>query len=270
MRTWWRVILCVWLACSYAPVRAQDTDPTRAASARAMFEEGVKFADNGAWTDAADRFRRALALRDSQVIRFNLASALVELGKLVEASELLRQVERDESVDGKLRDDARQRLEQTVARIGKLTVHVEGSAAGATILLDERTLAPEQLGVALPTDPGNHHVSAQRDGSELDARDVVLAEGAEQTVSLQLAGAVATPEEAARTVALAPADTQQRDSASDKKHKWLWWGVAGGAVVVAAAVVISVLATSGSGSGTKKSYQGDFDPPSIPVQVSSP
>ncbi|HMI90773.1 MAG TPA: hypothetical protein VK509_05385, partial [Polyangiales bacterium] len=86
----WRIMLVSCLltaaALTAAPARAQSEDASRAASARALFEEGVTFADQGHWDEASDRFRRALALRDSAVIAYNLASALQETGHLVEAS----------------------------------------------------------------------------------------------------------------------------------------------------------------------------------------
>ena len=53
-----------------------------------------------------------------------------------------------------------------------------------------------------------------------------------------------------------------------KRRKLMWWGIGGGAAVVVVAVVATVLATrkrdSGSGGDT---YQGDFNPPSVAVQV---
>ena len=45
-----------------------------------------------------EHFRRALALRSSPVIAYNLASALEHLGQLVEASELLRGIASDPAV----------------------------------------------------------------------------------------------------------------------------------------------------------------------------
>jgi hypothetical protein len=51
--------------------------------------------DEREWIEAAHSFRQALLLRDSPVIRYNLAVALIELHALTEAEQLLRGVQRD-------------------------------------------------------------------------------------------------------------------------------------------------------------------------------
>ena len=269
MRLWVSVVLCMMLGMGGAAHAQTAVDPARAASARALFEEGVALSDKGSWPEATDRFRRALALRDSQVIRFNLAAALMEQGQVVEASELLRQVERDETAEQKLRDEAHTRLADALARVAKLTVHVEGPVDGATIALDQRPLDAAQLDVAIPADPGAHRVTATRDGTELAARDVTLAPGESETLNLTLgAPQVATPAEAAQTVAFVEPQPARDQGEPPKRRKLMWWGIGGGAAVVVVAVVATVLATRKSDSGSGgDTYQGDFNPPSVAVQV---
>jgi hypothetical protein len=263
----WLVILCLVVGSLCTSARAQPDDPTRAASARALFEEGVSLSDKGQWDDAADRFRRALTLRDSQVIRFNLATALIETGKLVEASELLRQVERDGGADRKLRDDARAHLAAAQARIGKLTVTVTGMHEGVRVLLDERPIDPVLMGVAMPADPGLHRVRALRGEVELASSEVTLANADDQIVALELPDPVATPAEAARS--LVPAEPlPQRDQGERPSRKLLWWGIGGGVAVAAAIVAtVFVMRRSANQDETEAPYEGDFDPPSITVQV---
>ena len=72
--------------------RAQTAQET--ALARALFEEGVVAADAQRWDEAAERFERAYGLKATPGIAYNWASALVELGRLVEAGERLRSVAR--------------------------------------------------------------------------------------------------------------------------------------------------------------------------------
>ena len=269
MRLWVSLLLCMMLG-GLGSVRAQDTvDPARAASARALFEEGVSLSDQGKWPEATDRFRRALALRDSQVIRYNLAAALIELGQVVEASELLRLVERDETADAKLRGEARTRMNEALGRLAKLTVHVEGSLDGVSVALDDRPLEAVQLDVAIPSDPGSHRVTAKRAGEELAAADVELANGEAETVVLKLSVAqVATPLEAAQTVALTPAEPSKDQGEQPRRKKLMGWAIGGGAAVVAVAVVTTLLVTRSAGSDKGESaYQGNFDPPSLSVQV---
>ncbi len=256
-------------ALSVAPAWAQSTDAARSASARSLFEEGVKNADAGAWPEAADRFQRALEMRDSQVIRYNLAAALSELGRLVEASELLRQVDRDQNIDPALRADVQSKLEVVSARIAKLTVALDPPDSEVTVVLDGHPLASALLGVAMPTDPGEHSLRAMRGQEEMDTQQVTLTDGAEQSVTLATKR-VATPSEAAAMVPLAaPVEepTSDQDHRDGRRSKLLWWGVGAGVVAVVAIAVVSAMAINGSSDSGSKTYQGDFDPPSVPVKV---
>ena len=263
----WAVCLLVFALQSRSS--AQEVDASRSASARALFEEGVQFADHGNWAEAADCFERALALRDSPVIRFNFANALAEVGKMVEASELLRQVELDESADAEIRAEASRRMKGVVARTPKLTIQVNGSLEGKSLQLDEQEVAPAQVGVGIPINPGEHSVRCVQGSEEIDAQSVNLAPGSAQTVTLQ-AVRLATPAQAAATVV--PVAQQPAPGPIDegeggrKRSRRIWWGIGGGVVAVAVVVAVSVLVAGHSG-GSSSTYQGNFDPPSIPVQV---
>ena len=95
------MLLCMclaWVAAPHCATAEPGADPARDASARELFEQGVALAERGDWVAAEDRFRRALSLRNSSVIAYNLASALCEQGKLVEASELLHRVLADDKI----------------------------------------------------------------------------------------------------------------------------------------------------------------------------
>ncbi len=247
---------------------AQSSDAARSASARALFEEGVKNADAAQWSEAADRFQRALTLRDSPVIRYNLAAALSELGRLVESSELLRQVERDPAAEAQLREDARTKLNAVSARIGKLTIELDKPDETVSVMLDEHPLNAAMIGVAIPSDPGEHDVRASRHGKAIDEQHVTLGDGAAERVVLSTTQ-VATPAEAAATLVPvgAPVESAPEDRKDGRRSKLLWWGVGAGAVAVVAIVVVSVLVASGSSDSSPKTYEGDFDPPSVPVEV---
>ncbi len=242
-----------------------------------MFEEGVQFADAGNWSDAIDRFRRALVLRESQVIRYNLATVLEKHGQLVESAELFRQVIRDTSVEASVRAEAHQRLDALTPSIGRLTIQTEGDRLDVLITVDNQSMNDVQLGIGIPMDPGLHKVRAVRAGRELDAREVTLAEGAEESVTLNLVSGpvVASPAQAATTeVPLTQmphqathATKDDRDPSGLQRSRRLWWGIGGGAAVVVATVLVSILASRGSNADSSKRYDGDFQPGSLPVEV---
>jgi tetratricopeptide (TPR) repeat protein len=102
MAGYWRACVASWafLAISLsgaAPAQAQGAPGEEDAreQARAAFSEGIALAEERRWEEAAARFRSAMALHDAPAIRYNLASALFEMGELTEASRALAPVRND-------------------------------------------------------------------------------------------------------------------------------------------------------------------------------
>src|SRR5712671_6532786 len=92
------VVLLFALAWAHAPAhgRAQEVATEQSTDlARQLFNEGLDFVEHEHWAEVEDRFRRVLALRSSHVVSYNLASALMHLGRFCESSELLRAIVRD-------------------------------------------------------------------------------------------------------------------------------------------------------------------------------
>lgn len=263
---------CLTLPVASAVAQAPATDPTRDASARALFEEGVRWAEQQEWTEAEDRFRRALTLRASPVIAYNLANVLVPRGKLVEASELLRYVETDDKADLELKQNAHALESKLAARIARIVIEVRDLQSGDVIALDGAPLHDAQLDVEIPIDPGSHQLQATRAGQLLSTRTVDVPEGGVEHVTLTVPVNVLSPSGLASAgTEHAPAAPNtalpQSDSApSSRPVTQRWWFWTGAAVVVAAAVVVGVAAAS-SGSQAEHAYRGDFTPGSLSVQV---
>lgn len=235
------VALCATRVAAQVPA----TDRGRTEAARALFEEGLVLVDQERWHDAAERFRRALELRPSAVITFNLASALAKQGQAIEASELLRALVKDESVQDATREAATQLLADAERQIARLTIDVRGDLASHTVSLDDRPLQAAEIGVALPVDPGPHRVDGKRDGLALFSRELSLAPGASRRVTLDLpatTGHGATATNARTGASEAPAE-------QGGGMGWLPW-VGAGVVAVGVAVVVIVVATSGGGSSS--------------------
>ncbi|HEX4353277.1 MAG TPA: tetratricopeptide repeat protein [Polyangiales bacterium] len=273
----------LWLAFVLAsiplqPLAAQSnetaSDPSRDASARVLFEEGVGLAEKGEWAGAEDRFRRALSLRNSPVIAYNLASALAERGKLIEASEILRKIIQDDKTDAAMQHSVQSLQSDLSRRIGRISVSVHGKRADDRILLDGVALLDAQLGVDIPIDPGPHRLSFDRGGKTIDAKELEIAAGASEQVVLT-APLVPSPREAAvaaqrapDTTALPPLTAANVDRTADRSAPitsrwWFWTGIG---VVAVGAVVIAVAASSG-GTKPEAAYQGSFTPASLRVQV---
>lgn len=268
---------CAWLHVSEAEAQTAPAPTTQApdeasvaASARAFFEQGVLAAESGNWAEAEDRFRRALALRASPVLAYNLASALVERGKLVEASEVLRRVQADDSAAPELKQDGARLQEKVTQELGHIAITVQGWQPGDHVLLDGRSVLGAQLGVEMPIDPGSHQLRLERAGTTLDLETVTLAIGDRQHAQLVAAilpRVVSVPPAPLLPPGGLPPSPPPRDehSSSVTSRWWFWGGL--GLLVVAGASVAIVAASAGGGAKPEASYRGSVPPGSISVQV---
>jgi hypothetical protein len=250
---------------SVAPAMAQSGRDR--ALARSLFTEGVELAQQGRHGDAAERFRRAYTLVDAPTVAHNLAMSLSHLGKLVEASELLRVVLRHGDADEGLRELARDTLREVEPRIARLTVQVEGEFGEAQIRLDSEPLVAAALGVPVPVDPGTHQVTAVRGGETVATESVTLGEGQSQSVSIHLPtveapapqdSTQATPSQEPRPIEESSGGLDQtllsEQSGADQSDaedegggllsQWWFWTAL---VAVAAGASVAVIATSGGG-----------------------
>jgi hypothetical protein len=155
----------VWLVLLVSSI-AQAGDAENKALARELAKQGMGAADQADWPLAEQRFRSSLELFPSAVVRYNLASALAEQAKLVEAVERLREVEQDERAQPALRAASRTLREQIEARLPRLTLHVSGDTEGVELFLDDRPLPLTALDLEVPVDPGHHEVRRRRFGVE--------------------------------------------------------------------------------------------------------
>ncbi len=146
------------------PAGQEQTAQTTAA-AREFFQQGLVHAEAGEWELAADRFRRSLRLRSSPVVAFNLGTAYRALGRLVEATELFRQVAREAS--GELAEAAAAGLEELTPQLGRLTVILRGPAEDVDVQIDGRPVPRAAIGAPLPADPGERRVEVLRGGERL-------------------------------------------------------------------------------------------------------
>lgn len=229
------------------------TEPTEAelAVARARFREGVAAGERGRFDLAVHAFREALAVSDAAAVRFNLASALFEIGEDVEAFGLARGVRADESAPADLRERATFLERELRERNAVVEVQLGGLADGAR--LDDRVLTQEELGVPILLAPGSVEVLGLRGGEIVTRRALTLRAGAEAYVDVSV---VPTPAELARE------EVQERDplgeaTPRERSRVGLVVGVAAAVVAIAAVVVIAVVVTR---DDTEAPVRGDFQP----------
>lgn len=243
------VVMTATLFCASRGLAQDDGgDREQTAVARALFRQGVEQVDGGHWEEAADLFRRSLSLRESAVVSFNLGTALVHTGALVEASELFRRTARDAEAPARLQEAANRELSAIQPRIGRLTITVEGPLDGVQIALDERVVPAGMVGVAAPADPGDHVLVARRGGEEVARAEVSVAEGAAASVALTVPPApiVADPEEAAHTVVGDPETTEPIPTGGDDTALVIGL-VAGAVALVAVAIIVTIVLLDAQG-----------------------
>jgi hypothetical protein len=211
-------------ACAFlslgAPCWAQTPAPSAAdvSMARSLGVEGVQLADAGNCAAAIDKLTRAESLYHAPTILGRLGECQVTTGKIVLGTETLERVVREPlaphapAAFAAAHARAQKALDAALPRIAKLHVHVDPSTApGLQVKLDDEVLPAAALDVDRPTDPGAHQLDVTATGYAEVRTSVTLAEGASQTVPIQLAP-VAAPVAAiapvgAGVTAITPAST---------------------------------------------------------------
>ena len=132
-------------------------------------------------------FRQTVDAGLVQQYKLDLARTLADTGKLVEATELCEAIGGMEEANAKPQKAAASKLAEKLAlRVPHLRIEVTGPT-DVTAKIDGEEV---QVGQDLKRDPGTHVVKAEAPGYRTATKDVALAEGQKQTVTLALAAEV--------------------------------------------------------------------------------
>lgn len=251
---WILSLLLASLLTSPALAQVSAQSGHEVALARALFEEGITLADRGDWIGAADRFGRAHSLKPTSGTAFNWASALVETGQFMQASELLEFVIRDPKAAPELKQESEKKLMEIAPRRAKLTLRVSPDLPpDSAVSIDGRDWPRAAWDVAIPVDPGRHEAVCRQGSRELARAETTLAEG--ETQELLLA-----PTQVELEAAVLPQPQPRHDQPARKplyKNWMLWTGV--GVALVAGAVAVAVVTTR-NGDKTEAPIAGNTQP----------
>jgi hypothetical protein len=220
------VLACILLLGGVA--RAEGTNP---AAAEALFDQGRAALAEGDFDTACGRFRESDRLDPALGTRFNLADCEEKRGRLATAWSLFRGVVA-QLADG---DDrlpvAQRRLAALEPRVPRLTMVLATGAPHSTRVKEGDTEYGEgSFGVALPLDPGMHHLTVLAVGYRARIVDVALEAG--ETAEVQVAPGLVLPVEESPSRAAPGADD----------HRTLGYVLAGvGATGLLVGVVSGVL-----------------------------
>jgi hypothetical protein len=151
-----------------APATVAAQSASEQSLAREQFRAGVAAARGQEWDAAVDAFQRSYELSPRPMTMMNLAGALAQSGRLVEASEAYRQflAEAQTGTAARVRDEAQEQLRALEARIPRVRLRVLNRRAGDVVTLDEYQISEAAIDQPLPVDPGEHSVTISREGLE--------------------------------------------------------------------------------------------------------
>lgn len=267
------LLLGVALSLCALGAQAQHAEPTdeELAQAREVFAEALELVEQERWSEAETRFRLVLEVRSSPVVSYNLASTLVHQGRLVDASEVLRGVVRDEEADQDSRDAAHQLLDEIEPRIGSLTVRLAGDTEGAELLIDDRPVEIGGVVQAVSVDPGTHVVALKRRGELVSTEHVEVGGASPLHVEVRMelpepadlrVAERAAQLDAQRELEIVSLPPEPRAEGGGILTEWWFW--AGAGVLVAGGVATAVAL---AGGGTADPVSGDTEPPLIRGRV---
>lgn len=216
MPTSWLPVAALLLMTGFASDVSAQSDSETTAAARALFEAGLEAVDRGDFTTAADRLGRSVALRDSPVARVNLALALIELGRLVSASEHLRAVLRVVEPGTRAHALASTKLTEITPRLGRIRIGITGAAETVEVRLDDVPVPEALIDVDQPADPGSHTVTLhQGDGGLVSSAEITVRSG--RTTAVSLFAPEPAPEELT-AIASDPLDEER----GVEEDPWFW------------------------------------------------
>ncbi|MEQ9317686.1 MAG: hypothetical protein RIF41_00955 [Polyangiaceae bacterium] len=169
-----------------SPAHADDDVKEQA---RELFHRAGAAMKAGDYAAAAELYDESNTLYPAPTAALGHARALVKLGKLLSAAERYTLL-----IETELGDDppevfveavasAKKERELVLPRVPKLVITLDGEAE---ITLDGEPLPAEALGIERLVDPGEHVVTATRDGEELTQREVRVEEGQTMKVLLSV------------------------------------------------------------------------------------
>lgn len=180
------------------PASAAASEPTASeiSVARRLFEEGRAAADAARWGEAAGKFRRAIAIKDTPGLRYHVARCEEEQGAFVEA--LIEYDRARELIDAGTRAaDVEQLLpaarERVRAKVALLTLRLPEGLQNVSVQIDGKAISPSVLGVPMPINPGKHRVQAVSVGRTTYTQEISLGLGEVRELPLELPFATTAP-----------------------------------------------------------------------------
>lgn len=254
------------LALTCAPAALAQVSDADRATARSLAVEGQEALERKDFAAALDRFSRADAIIHAPTLLLGVARAQVGAGQWIAAQESYSRILR-EGVPEKSPEQffeaiaaAQRELDALAPRIPQVLISVIGPDT-ATVTIDDAPVPRAALGVRRPVDPGDHVVRASAAGFAPIEVKVTLAEGASETVALELKPAAPPPPVKPRPPVAPRPDQGASASGSGSSRTVLAIAALGlGGAGLAAGAVGGVLALGKHGDLSDRCPGGRCDP----------
>ncbi|MDQ3038149.1 MAG: hypothetical protein M3Y87_37500, partial [Myxococcota bacterium] len=153
--------------------------------AQRLFREGIALREAGDAAGAIDRLRSAHRIDPSDRTAYNLAAALADGGRVVEARSLLRRIIASPR-ELLIVDAARDLLARVSPRIARVSLTIESEDPEVRLLVDGATSSTGPGGArAVSLDPGRHRFEVRDPAGTVLARsDVEVGEGERRALVL--------------------------------------------------------------------------------------
>lgn len=175
-------LLTALLLCC-APCAAADERADRAAAQKLQIE-GSHAMTGADYPRALARYQEAYARFPNPRLLLDLAGALRALGRNAEAAASYEAYLREPRAERGRTAEITRALAEIDALVGRLRIQVSGGPA--TVRLDGKALDGFASGATVRVDPGEHTVTATRDGAAPASATLRIASGEQSAVSLAL------------------------------------------------------------------------------------
>ncbi|WP_437330513.1 hypothetical protein [Sorangium sp. So ce381] len=254
------------LALTCAPAALAQVSDADRATARSLAVEGQEALERKDFAAALDRFSRADAIIHAPTLLLGVARAQVGAGQWIAAQESYSRILREGAPEKSPEQffeaiaAAQRELDALAPRIPQVLISVIGPDT-ATVTIDDAPVPRAALGVRRPVDPGDHVVRASAAGFAPIEVKVTLAEGASETVALELKPAAPPPPVKPRPPVAPRPDQGASASGSGSSRTVLAIAALGlGGAGLAAGAVGGVLALGKHGDLSERCPGGRCDP----------
>jgi hypothetical protein len=226
---WWAGLGFVLVAGLAAAAEPQPS-PNDVEIARAHFNTGQAYYQNGRYADAAREFEEAYRLSRRPALLYNMGKSYDGGNDYARALDAYQRFLAAGPVAAADREFATKRIELLQKMVGK--IELAGAVEGSAVTLDGASVGTTPLSAPLVVNPGRHQLTLGHEGYATFRTAVNAPVGGTVTVNAQQT-------ESVRVVTVTRADKE----VPVYKRWWLWTAV-GGAVVAAGVVTAVVLTTS--------------------------